>query len=279
VSGRLALLRATIGNRPSVLTALDAWHRNVEAQVAVSRGARRLLLRNEVRRVRRFEATTWPAFDRVVMVTEQDADGIRQLAPGALVDVITLGVELPDAAGAAIDQRRIIFHGVLRYPPNVSACERLARRVLPLVREHVPDARLVLVGREPSPQVRALDNLPGVEVTGAVPDTIPWLAGSRVYACAVDQGTGIKNKVLEAMAAGVPVVSTRLGLQGLDVQPDRDVLRADDDAGLASHIVAVLRDDTLAARLGRAGRAYVEANHRWSAVVDKYEALYREVLA
>ena len=165
----------------------------------------------------------------------------------------------------------------MSYAPNVLAAEFLARQVFPLVRAGLPEARLAIVGRKPSPRINALAQLDGVEVTGEVPDVVPWLAGSRVYACPMVSGTGIKNKLLEAMAAGAPCVVTPLALQGLTAEPGRDVLVGADAEELAAQLVRVLTDDELASRLGPAGRAYVLANHDWSAVARSYERVYDEV--
>lgn len=277
LSGRIALVHDVI-DRPAVLTALDAWHLNVEAQAGISRGARRILLMAEAARVRRFEAEVWAKFARVVFVTDEDADAIRALAPGLEARVITIGVDIPRVVATEVVRNRIVFHGVLRYPPNVAACQRLVRRVLPLVTERVPDATVALVGREPSSEVVALGAAHGVDVVGEVADVVPWLAGSRAYACAVESGTGVKTKVLEAMAAGTPVVSTSRGLQGLDVDSGVEALCADDDAGLAEHLIAVLRDDDLAIRLRDSARRYVADHHQWSSVVQQYESLYQEVM-
>jgi glycosyltransferase involved in cell wall biosynthesis len=156
----------------------------------------------------------WSGFDRVVMVTESDAQAVRAIAPELPLRVITNGVDVGELPDGPVDAHRVVFHGVLRYPPNLRTAMRLARRVMPLVRKRVPEASLILVGRDPPAEVVSLGSLPGVEVVGEVPDVVPWLAGSRVYACAIDSGTGVKNKVLEAFAAGVPVVSTALGVQG-----------------------------------------------------------------
>ncbi len=164
-------------------------------------------------------------------------------------------------------------------PPNVVAAELLAREILPLVRARRPEANLALVGRDPSPRVQALAAEEAVIVTGEVPDVGPWLAGSRVFACPMTTGTGIKNKLLEAMATGLPCVATPLALGGLQVTPGVDLLAAETPAELADAIVRVLDDDALARRLGERARAYVTANHGWRAVADEYVRVYTEVVA
>jgi len=277
----LALTSELLGETPSVLAALDAWHLNVAAGIRVSSGLRRFFLRRQLGWVRRFEGSVFRRFARVVVVSEQDRQALLALDRSMRVVVIPNGVDVERFAPAAaneeaVDLARILFTGVMRYPPNVAAAEYLARDIMPLVRARAPQAHLAIVGRDPSPSVRALSGLDGVDVIGEVPELRQWLTGSRVYACPMVSGTGIKNKLLEAMACGVPCVATPLAVRGLTAQAGRDLLVATDAEKFASHVVAVLTDDRLAAQLGAAGRDYVTANHDWAAVARDYVTAYME---
>jgi glycosyltransferase involved in cell wall biosynthesis len=280
-SGRLAALGRDLRDRASVLAALDAWHLNVEAEAIAAAGVRRPLLRELARRVRRFEAAEFGRFGSVVVVSERDREELLALDGSMRVAVIPNGVDLEAFAhdGTARDPNRIICTGVMSYAPNVTAADFLARRVLPLVREVHPDARVALVGRDPRRDVVALSRLPGVEVPGGVPDLRPWLSGSRAYACPMLTGTGIKNKLLEAMANGLPCVATPLALQGLSVTPGEQVLVGRDEREVAGHLVRLLSDDAAAERIGRAGLEYVCAHHNWAAAADAYVRVYSEVLS
>ena len=164
----------------------------------------------------------------------------------------------------------------MSYAPNVSAAEFLALEVFPRVRRHRPDARLAIVGRAPSPRVRALADAPGVEVPGEVPDIRVPLRGSRVFACPMTSGTGIKNKLLEAMACGLPCVATPLALQGLTVVPGQHVLVGENADELSAQIVRVLADDELASRLGAAAREYVCSAHDWRATAHGYVRVWEQ---
>jgi polysaccharide biosynthesis protein PslH len=281
-SGRLAALGRALSDRPAVLVALDAWHLNVDARALAAAGLRRRLLQSESNRVRRFIAAEYGRFDRLVVVSDPDRDALREVDPSLDVAVVPNGVDVdfyaPDP-DAARDPNRIVFTGLMSYAPNVLAAEYLARRIFPRVRATCPDARLVLVGRAPTPRVRALAELDGVAVTGEVPDIRPWLTGSSVYACPMISGTGIKNKLLEAMACGMPCVATPLALQGLRATPERELLVGRTEEELAGTLVRVLGNEELANSLGRRARAYVCAEHDWEAVARAYERVYRAACA
>jgi polysaccharide biosynthesis protein PslH len=277
-SNRLAAAHALLDRRPRVLTALDAAHRNVAARAALARGVRRVALRTEGRAMERFIADEFPFYDAVVMVTPQDAEAVAIIAPKAQVTSIPNGVE---AARYVSDvprhPGRVVFHGAMSYAPNVDAARWAATELLPLIRSSVATAELVLVGRDPSPEVRQLAQLPGVQVTGEVDDVAPWLASAAVYLCPMRSGTGIKNKLLEAMAAGAPCVVTPLALQGIDAVNRRDVLVGADALELAAGVVDLLGDPDGADRMGMHARDLVVEQHSWSAAARAYADLYERV--
>lgn len=275
----LAGLGRAVSGVGSVLTAFDAWHLNVDASLAVASALRRPLIRAEARRIRRFEKEEFEQFGRIVVVSKQDKAELRRLNPALPISVIPNGVDSHffSSNSAARLPTRVLFVGTMSYPPNIVAASFLARDLLPRVQAVQPDAHVVIVGREPHPQVLALAALDGVEVTGEVDDVRPWLQSARVFACPMLSGTGIKNKLLEAMAMECACVVTPLALQGLDATGREHVLTGESPDELAWHITRVLRDDELARRLGRSAGEYVRARHSWQSVACAYEDVYRSV--
>jgi glycosyltransferase involved in cell wall biosynthesis len=276
LSARLAELGSDVAQLPAIIAPLDAAHLGIQTRLRAARGVKRWLLGIEERRVRRFEATEYRHFDAVVVVSDRDKGAIETLDPSLAVTVIPNGVDVgafrPDPA-VARDPLRIVFTGVMSSPGNIVAAEFAARSVLPLVRATLPGAHLVLVGRSPAARVLALAELDGVEVTGDVPDVRPWLAGSALFLCPMISGTGIKNKLLEAMAVGLPSAATPLGLGGLDVEHEREVLVAEGAPALAAAVIRLLTDTALGDRIGAAAREYVIERHAWSDVARRYERL------
>ncbi len=281
--GKLAWLRRELGTRPKVLAALDTWHLNVDARAEGSTGLRAAAFRADAKRIRRFESTEYRGFDRVIVCNRRDLTELRDRDPTLRFAVIPIGLDAsayaPDP-DAIVDRMRIVFHGALDYAPNVRAVEYLAKSILPRVRVVVPRAHLVIVGRDPAPAVLDLGGLPGVEVIGPVEDMRAWLTGSCLWVGPFLDGTGMKTKLLEAMATDLPAVVTPLGHQGMDdVTSGRELLVGSTGEELAAHVVRVLEDDALARKVGQAGGAYVRPRYDWSTVGRAYELLYEEILS
>lgn len=240
------------------------WRTRLRARLAAS-GERRAMSR----------------FDVVTTVADADADRLRAIAPAARVEVVPNGVDAarfrphPDAKPIP---STLVFVGAMSYPPNVAAMRHLSSEVLPLVRQAVPDARLTIVGRDPSPEVRAMASM-SVDVTGEVEDVRPYLAAASVFVAPMVSGSGIKNKVLEAMAMARPVVVTPLAVEGLPVRSGQDALVADGAAQLAAAIIRLLRDPEGQTRMGKAARSLVEQRYTWEACAARYEQLYEELAA
>lgn len=275
-NGEIAGVAPALTGVPAVLAPLDAWDRNVAAQVAAATGLRRRVLIEQARRVRRFVAAAYAPYAHVVLVSEEDARATAAMAPGVRAVAIPNGVDTErftpgDAAGR--EPGLIVFTGAMHFAPNVLAARLLVREVLPLVRREHPDARVAIVGRGPLPEVQRLAG-DGVEITGEVPDVRPWLRRAAVFACPMAAGTGVKNKLLEALACGAPAVVTPLASQGIALHDGEHALVAAEAGGLAQAISRVLGDPGLGERLGAAGRSLVEREHGWDAVAHAHERLY-----
>jgi polysaccharide biosynthesis protein PslH len=232
------------------------------------------------RKLTGYERRVCRAADRVVAVSEVDREALLRLAPGLAVTVVPNGVDLdfnrpgsvPPANGMGANA--LVFTGKMDYRPNVDAVTWFADAVLPLILAQAPDAHFYIVGQQPHERVKALADRPAVTVTGRVPDVRPYIAGAGVYVVPLRIGGGTRLKVLEAMAMGQAIVSTRLGCDGFAFQDGREVRFADEPAAFARAVVELLRERARAAALGRAARTYVEMHFGWDALVPRLEALY-----
>ena len=227
--------------------------------------------------VRRFERFMFTPYDRTVVISDVDAAMLRGLQPGLRVAVIPNGIELAQFRPSASTRERnsLLFVGNFAYAPNQDAARLLIAQLLPAVREKLPEARLQLVGANPPDWLRAQANA-HIEVTGRVPDVAPYLADAALFVCPLRIGAGMKNKVLEALAMGTPVVATQLSVDGIAVRHQESawIARVDE---MAAAVIRLLGDEALVAKLSHKGRQLIEASYTWARTADAYERLYSEI--
>lgn len=281
----LSLLRALPADArpPVVWDSVDCITHLFEQARAHRRGwLGRLITAVELPRTRRFEAACARAFDRVLVTSPVDRQALARLAPerAARIEVITNGVDLdafsPDP-GARRDPEAVVFTGKMSYHANVEAARFLVERVMPGVWARRPEAHLVIAGHRPPASLVALASRAAgrVTVTGTVANMRDVLRGATVAAAPLPYGAGVQNKVLEAMACGVPVAATPLAVSALErVEPGRDCLIGETADDLGEAIASLLGDEALRASVGRAGRAYVEAHHDWRVIAAGMAAAY-----
>lgn len=243
--------------------------------------SQRLIAALEMRRTRAYESHLLTQVDRAAATSSEDARALEMLRPGARVTVIPNGVDLEYFQPLAGPRERatIVISGKMSYHANVTATLNFAHHVFPVVRALHPEARLRIVGANPPPSVCALARDPAISVTGYLGDIRPALGSATVAVCPVTVKVGIQNKILEAMAMGLPVVASSVGAEGLRFEPGRDALVATRWPEFADLVCRLLADEDLRRRLGSAGRRYVEQNHRWSDAATRLEELYRDAIA
>ena len=258
---------------------IDAWHVSRAEEARADPFPRSVLRRASSLSIRRFERNALRRVRVTTTTSQADRHALLDVLPGAAVEVVPNGVDttyFSPQAERGDDTALIAFHGNLAYSPNADAALFLARDVLPRVLNEVPAARLRLIGRNPPADVQALAG-PSVHVTGEVADVRPLLAEAAVVACAVRTGTGIKNKLLEAAALGLPIVATTSAVGDLGLRDGTEVLVRDGADSVAAAVVELLRDPGRRERLGRAVRAAVADRWTWKRAADGFETLYEAI--
>ncbi|HTS81232.1 MAG TPA: glycosyltransferase family 4 protein [Myxococcaceae bacterium] len=260
---------------PRARVVLDAH--NVEAQVArrladVSPFPLSLLLRRQAEAIARLESWTVRGVDAVLACSELDAAALRESGAPA-VHLVPNGVVLRPVPSPTGPRDTVAFVGSFDWRPNVDAAMVLAREVWPRLRRASPGLRLALIGRRPPLRVRRLA-APDIEVTGRVDDVAPWLARSFATAMPLRAGSGTRLKVLEAAAARVPIVCTRLASEGLPLVDGRHLLHAETPEQLVEGLVRIRREPALAARLAAAAWQ-VASEHDWRRIGARLVELYR----
>jgi len=254
----------------------EIWRRHAETAV---NPVSRFLLGQQWRRMLRFEREALARFDLVLAVSDADRETFERLYPAALqrpAHVVQTGVDTgffaPASSEAAARRAHLVFTGSMDWLPNEDGMTFFCREILPKIRVAEPEATLSIIGRAPTPAVRRLAEIPGVEVTGRVDDVRPHIARGSVYIVPLRIGGGTRLKIFEAMSMAKAVVSTTIGAEGLPVTAGRDLEIADEPARFAQAVVRLMRDAVARRAIEAAARQLVVDKYDWSAVALDFEA-------
>jgi sugar transferase (PEP-CTERM/EpsH1 system associated) len=263
---------------PRVIQFSDLDSLKWDHYAAATRPPKRWVYQTEARRLLAYERRLAATFTRSLVCSEREADEFRRNIPDISVDVVRNGVDLDRfrPADGEKDSHEVVFTGVMNYLPNVDGAVWFCRDVWPRIRAEVSDATFTICGSSPTPDVTALGRLPGVTVTGAVPGVEPYLAKASVGVIPVRIARGVQNKLLEAMAAGLPTVTTAAAGAGVEAADGRDLFIADDPAAFATAVVRLLTDGRLRERVGRAARAAVEVPYGWDRTLARLDEILEE---
>lgn len=232
-------------------------------------------------RLMQFERKTCRAVRHVLAVSQADAEALRALA-GVPVTVISNGIDVeayiePPETPVELDPAALVFTGKMDYRPNVDAVLWFADKVFPQIRAAHPGAHFVIVGQKPHPRLAPLQERPGITLTGWVPTVEPYLHQAAVYVTPLRMGSGTRFKVLQAMAAGAPTVSTSLGAEGIGVTAGRDILLADTPGDFARSVINLLENPKRRAKLTEAARDLVRRRYDWSVILPPLLELYQSI--
>jgi len=230
----------------------------------------------QARRMEAFEGDVCRTVKSVVAVSEVDAELMRRRYGARQVNAIPTGVDMeyftPDRPASPSSD--LVFLGSMDWMPNIDGAVWFVHDVLPLIRKRKPDCSVVFAGRRPARAIFDLASADSrIQVTGTVPDVRPFLWGATASIVPLRVGGGTRLKIFESMAAGVPVVSTTIGAEGLAVQPGVEILLADDPAPFAECCLRVLEDSVARTRMAQAARGRVSSCFSWEAAALAFERL------
>jgi glycosyltransferase involved in cell wall biosynthesis len=239
----------------------------------------------ETKRIKRYEAMIVKDFDATLAVTEPDRlallDALHQYGHDgqAPISVIPIAVDTQKIRPVqrAQNSLNILTMGTLYYPPNADGIRWFIQQVFPLIRQRLPDVRLTIVGKNPPKDFLKLaaDPESGIVTPGFVPELDPYFADSAVTVVPVRAGGGMRVRILEAFARAAPVVTTTVGLEGIDASPGEDVLVADTPEDFSRSVIDLLQDPELQERLSGNGRRLVEQKYDWQVVLGELDKIYQ----
>lgn len=245
----------------------------------------RFITRFELGRTRRMEGRLIGEFDHILVTSETDRKSLLGLVPPgskpSLVSVLPNGVDLeffhpnPEVQR---DDETLVFSGKMSYHANISMVKYLVAEIMPRVWERRPNVRLMIIGKDPSADIRTLGTDPRITVTGTVDDIRPYLWGATVAVVPLVYGAGIQNKILEAMACGTPVITTSRTLSSLAVIPGRELVVADGAEEFSRAILDLLGNLGKRRDIGASGSAYVRNHHNWATIAKKMLVCYADAV-
>ena len=230
-------------------------------------------------RMKRYEGNTFRKFDACVVVSTREQETVQTYFPDVNAVVVPSGVDseffTPVREGE--EWPSLLFVGTMNYQPNIDAVIYFCSHIYERIKKDVPEARLYIVGRDPPKEISRLSLDKSISVTGYVEDVRPYLSrASVVVAPFVSGTTGIKAKVLEAMAMAKPVVSTSMGVQGIDVSPNENVLVANEPEEFATQVIELLNNPELRQRIGSNGRKFVVTTCSWERAAERLLQVFNE---
>ena len=264
---------------PKVMDFQDALSMNTERRMEHAHFLWHYILHFEFKMLRSTEYNAFKIFDALTIISEPDSDAIPHRRNGD-IHIIPNGVDFDYFNGQkpkAKSQYDIVFCGNMRYEPNIRAARYLALEVMPLVWEKMPEATLLIAGAYPKHNVTSLAGS-RITVSGSVPDIRESYASAKILAAPMQTGSGLQNKLLEAMAMGTPCVTTSIANDSLHATPDKEILIGDNPKSFADHVVQLLQDAALRETLAENGYRFVHENYSWESACNKLEEILHSVV-
>lgn len=259
---------------------MDAFSEGMRKRIQFSRWYEKGIVAEEAKRLRQFEEKIAPYFDGYSMISQSDTDTFSAKLKEKM-DIIPNGVSEEFFVTKAPDIQKeydIIFTGNMGYHPNIQACKYLVQEILPVLKSKGQKVKICLAGINPSQEVLSLKS-DEVVVTGYVPDMKDYLIRSKVFVAPLFSGSGLQNKLLEAMAAGLPTITTSLTNKALKAKDKKEIIICNESIKFAEQIIFLLNHPPEAGELARLGRLFVRENYNWRACNGLLEKSFKNLLS
>ena len=253
-----------------VVDLTDLISKEIQLSLKYRKLASKIVFQLEQKRMEKYEKEVMNRFDEVWLISDSEWKSASGICHTAKLQVVKNGVDTSTFYPLDIGRKsnQLIFVGHLSVFHNIDAARYLVEKILPQIREEIPGIELVIIGRDPAPGVSSLEANPGVHVAGYVEDLNRSLNMAALFAAPLRFAAGVQNKVLEAMAAGIPVVTTPLVVEGIGAIPGHDLIMAETDSNFAKAIIELLKDPGRASQIGAAGCNFVRRNYSWGIVLE-----------
>jgi len=262
---------------PKTLDYQDVFSHGVKRRIIKSKFFLRLALQIEYKKLMAYEEKVFEYFENKIIISETDRDLIPHIDKDK-IQVVPNGVDFeyfnPELFQNSPKKYDLLFTGNMGYPPNIDCSLFIAKKVIPLLNLTYPSLTLCIAGANPHSVLTKL-NQKNITVTGWVDDIRPFYAASKIFLAPMQIGTGLQNKLLEAMSMGLPCITSNLANSALNAKPNVEILVADNAEEVARHIVTLMEDKEFAAKLAENGKKFVLENFSWKYKVDLIEKIIK----
>jgi len=250
---------------------------------------KRFYMRLQQKKTERYEAAVCGKVTQCFVCSDTDRSYLRNMATDAIVETIPNGVDMdyftnshgcsPASASGSKSGQSIVFVGALDYGPGGGAVKYFCDDILPLIHKVMPELQFFAVGQNPPTYLKDLEKRDfRIVITGRVDDVRPYLAQSNVFVVPLRSGSGTRLKILSAMAMSIPVVSTTIGAEGLNMRHEEHILIADTPEEFSAAVITLLQNKALADSIAHKAQEYVEATYSWDVITDKLLSVYGNIL-
>ncbi len=269
---RTAPLVEAVTDVPKIVDLIDALSMNMQRRAENESGILSWVAASEALRMKAYEQKLVRQFDHLIVVSEIDRQAIGEFSN---LHAIPLGVDLSEFSFCGAENRKkneIVFTGNMGYFPNINAVQYFSSEILPLIKKENPEVQFIVVGTNPSKTLQEL--YPEVIFTGYVPRIHDYLSRASVAVAPMRSGSGMQIKIIEAMATGIPVVTTSYGIGGINAQHNQHFFVEDNAEDFARTVIRLLKDKDLREKTAIYARNYIQENYSWESSVKALEELY-----
>ena len=274
---RLAEYVKDIKTTPKVLDYIDVLSKGLERRARHSAFYLKPLIKSEYERVKKYEDEIRVFFDQTIIITDEDRSQLP-FKDKSQVAVIPNGIEEDYYIETLVEKKYdLMFSGNMSYPPNIEAAIYLTRKILPLLLQQKPDIKILIVGASPVKKILNL-SCENIDVKSWVDDIRDCYSKTKIYIAPMQIGTGLQNKLLEAMSMKIPCVTSKLAYKGLKAEIGKEILIAKEPQEYADHIMKLLGDQSYSERVGKNGHDFVLTNYNWNIIMNNLTNILNSVV-